>query len=281
MVAGRLKENVVRVTRRNNRIMTISVVIDGETINVISAYALGMGLSDADKKRFWDALDELVRECPTDQRLFIRGDLNVHIGAAADGYAGVQGGFGLGNKNEEGRIILEFATAYDLAVANSFFMKSDAHLITFQSGGEACSSRHRLVIVDVPFKKQRHRRETTERPRILWKNLKGEVVEIFKATVFEKLSALEEDMSAGNADQMWNILAGVIRDAAKDSLGVASESSRTYSTHRESWWFSEEVQTVIGTKKSRFKELLSCRDGNQEDIDWLRRGIKLLKGKRK
>ncbi|GJZ12684.1 retrovirus-related pol polyprotein LINE-1 [Tanacetum coccineum] len=39
MVAGRLKDNVVRVTRRSDRIMAISVVIDGETVNVISAYA--------------------------------------------------------------------------------------------------------------------------------------------------------------------------------------------------------------------------------------------------
>ncbi|GJX17148.1 zinc finger, CCHC-type containing protein [Tanacetum coccineum] len=57
------------------RIMAISVVIEGETVNVISAYASQVGLSDVLKKRFWDALDELVRECPTDQRLIIGGDL--------------------------------------------------------------------------------------------------------------------------------------------------------------------------------------------------------------
>ncbi|GKB13587.1 retrovirus-related pol polyprotein LINE-1 [Tanacetum coccineum] len=74
-------------------------------------------------------------------------------------------------------------------------------------------------------------------------------------------------MCATKADQMWNTFVGVIRDVAKDSLGVASESARTYSTQRESWWFSEEVQTKVVTKQSRFKELLSCRDGNQEYID--------------
>ncbi|GKF41758.1 hypothetical protein Tco_0125100 [Tanacetum coccineum] len=31
-----------------------------------------------------------------------------------------------------------------------------------------------------------------------------------------------------------------MKDAAKDSLGVANESARTHSTHRESWWFCEE-----------------------------------------
>nr|GEX95127.1 hypothetical protein [Tanacetum cinerariifolium]GEX95135.1 hypothetical protein [Tanacetum cinerariifolium] len=74
------------------------------------------------------------------------------------------------------------------------------------------------------------RREATGRPRILWKNLNGEAVETFRATVFKRLAV--EDMSASNVDQMWNIL---------DSLGVAS--ARTHSTHRESWWFCEEVQT--------------------------------------
>ncbi|GKD38478.1 craniofacial development protein 2-like protein [Tanacetum coccineum] len=128
VVAGRLKDDV-RVTKRSDRIMAISVVIDGEAVNVIK-----VGLSDAEKKRFWDELDELVRECPADERPIIGGDLNGHIGAAADGYEGVHGGFGFGERNEEGSIILEFATAHDMVVANSFFKKSKAHLITFQSG---------------------------------------------------------------------------------------------------------------------------------------------------
>nr|GEW42842.1 retrovirus-related Pol polyprotein from transposon TNT 1-94 [Tanacetum cinerariifolium] len=74
-------------------------------------------------------------------------------------------------------------------------------------------------------------------------------------------------MSASNADQMWNTLARVIQDATKDSLGMASESTKTHSTHMESWWFSEEVQTKVAVKLSGFKELLSCRAGNHEDID--------------
>nr|GEY52222.1 hypothetical protein [Tanacetum cinerariifolium] len=231
----------------------------------------------------------MVRECPTNQRLIIGGDLNGHIGAAVDGYAEVHGGFGFGDRNEEGCTVLEFVAAHDLVVANSFFKKRDAHLFTFQSGGhntqidyllvrrgdlkackdcrafwgEACSSQHTLIIMDVLLERLRHRREATGRPRILWKNLNGEAVETFRATVFERLAV--EDMSASNADQIWNTLACVMKDAAKDSLGVTS--ARTHSTHRESWWFCEEVQTKVATKQSRFKDLLSCSEGNQEDID--------------
>ncbi|GJW09732.1 retrovirus-related pol polyprotein LINE-1 [Tanacetum coccineum] len=102
------------------------------------------------------------------------------------------------------------------------------------------------------FGRRRLRREATRRPRILWKNLKREAVETFRAIVSKKLMALEEDMSARNANQIWKSLACVIRDVEKESLGVASESARTISTALESW---------------EFKELLACSNGNQEDID--------------
>nr|GEY60166.1 hypothetical protein [Tanacetum cinerariifolium] len=197
----------------------------------------------------------------------MRGYLNGRIGAAADGYTGVHGGFGFGDRNEEGCTILEFATAHELVVANSFFKKSDAHLITFQSRGHNTQIDYLLVHRDVLFERRRHRREATGRPRILWKNLKWEAVETFRAAIMERLAALEEIMSASGADQMWNTLARVMKDAAKESLGVANETTRTHSTHKESWWFCEEVQIKVTLNQSRFKELLSCREGNQEDID--------------
>nr|GEZ59847.1 hypothetical protein [Tanacetum cinerariifolium] len=151
ILIGRFKDNVVRVTRRSDRIMAISVIIEGETVNVISTYAPQVGLSD--------------------------------------------------------RIRRGFGTLW-----------------------------------------------------MIW-----EAVETFRATVFDKLAM--EDMSASNADRMWNTLARVMKDVAKDSLGMANETAGTHSTHMESWWFCEEVQTKVATKQSRFKELLSCCEDNQEDID--------------
>nr|GEU51360.1 reverse transcriptase domain-containing protein [Tanacetum cinerariifolium] len=186
-----LRDKVVQVTWRGDRIMVISIVIDGETVNV-------------------------------DQRLIIGDDLNGHIRAVADGYAGVHAGFGYGARNDEGHTFLEFATTHDLVVANSFFKKSDGHLITFQSGGHNTQIDYLLV-------------------------RKGEV------------------LSASDADQMRNTLARCIKDAVKDFVGVTGESSRTHSSHRESWWFIEDVQTKIAAKQARFRELLLYYEGNQDD----------------
>nr|XP_043618809.1 craniofacial development protein 2-like [Erigeron canadensis] len=172
------------------------------------------GRSEGEKKSFWDSLDELVRSCPDDQRLVLGGDLNGHIGVQSDGYPGVHGGLGFGQRNEEGRKILKFATAHDLVIANSFFRKRKSQLITFQSGGnetqidyflvrkgdfrackdfkvlpkEGCYSQHKLLMLDLFLIRRATKTEKAVTPRILWKNLMGEAAETFKSTTSARFS---------------------------------------------------------------------------------------------
>ncbi|GJY39845.1 ataxia telangiectasia mutated family protein [Tanacetum coccineum] len=68
-----------------------------------------------------------------------------------------------------------------------------------------------------------------------------------------------------DAYRMWNTLARIIKDAAEEALGVVIGISKTHKTRRGSWWLSEEVRSKLAVKQTRFKELLSCREGNQED----------------
>ncbi|PWA59204.1 rac-like GTP-binding protein 7 [Artemisia annua] len=75
----------------------------------------------------------------------------------------------------------------------------------------------------------------------------------------EGFSSRSEDLTARDANQLWYTLAGIIKDAAKDSLGVTSGASRTQPHNRESWWFSEEVQAKVVAKQSRFRELLNVK----------------------
>ncbi|GKD21606.1 retrovirus-related pol polyprotein LINE-1 [Tanacetum coccineum] len=178
-----------------DRIISLTLVIEGEAVNVISAYVPQVGL---------------------------RGDLNGHIGATTEGYSGVHRGFGYEVRNEEGRSILDFATAHDLAISLP---------------GEACSSQHRLLAMDTIFKRVQRRRVGSAALRIPWKNLNSDTAGAFKSRVPEGVSTQIKVISASDADSIWNILTSIIKDAAKDSLGVA-----------------------IG-----FKELLSCREGNHDE----------------
>ncbi|GJZ57206.1 hypothetical protein Tco_0612700 [Tanacetum coccineum] len=91
------------------------------------------------------------------------------------------------------------------------------------------------------------------------------VKEAFRSRVAEGVSTRVEALAAGDANSMWNTLASTIKDAAKDTLRVAIGSSKTHTARRESWWLCEEVQAIVTVKQTRFRELLSCREGNEEE----------------
>ncbi|XP_071712549.1 uncharacterized protein [Rutidosis leptorrhynchoides] len=284
------KDNVVDVGRFSDRIMSVSLIIKEETFTVISAYTPHAGLGDAEKKSFWELLDEVVRGCPADHRLIIGGDLNGHIGVEAEGYEGAHGGFGFGPRNEEGRSILEFAIAHELVVANSFFKKRDAQLATFHSGGRStqidflllrkgelrtcrdckvlpaltCSSQHRLLVMDLVTRGRVGRRARAVQLRILWKNLYGANAETFRAIVVNRLSVEEDYVAPTDVDQIWNRMASTIRDVAKETLGVAIGTSRAHKSRRESWWLSDDVQSKVALKQTRFRELITLGEGTPE-----------------
>ncbi|KAL8125469.1 hypothetical protein AgCh_012960 [Apium graveolens] len=224
-------------------VMMIKLVVDVVVVNIVSAYAPHPGLGEEEKKLFWDCLDDLVSTIPNDQILYIGGDFNGHIGEHSDGYVGTHGGFGYGIRNEGGCTLLEFALAHELVIVNSYFKKRDAHLITFKSGGcstqidyfltrrcnknykdckvipeEMYVTQHHLLVMDIFMRRKITVgiQETT--PCILWKNLEGERVWIFKKRIgLEQRSFVWDDVN-----QIWNHLASLIRGVAKDMIGITS-----------------------------------------------------------
>ncbi|GJW50259.1 retrovirus-related pol polyprotein LINE-1, partial [Tanacetum coccineum] len=302
-LAPNLKDKVVQVIRISDRIMLVRLVIEEETINVISAYAPQVGLGEAEKKSFWDSLDDLVRECSTTQQLIVAGDLNGHIGANADGFSSVHGGFGYGVRNEEGRSILEFAAAHDLVVVNSFFKKRDAHLITFHSGdhdtqidymlvrkgdlrlckdckvfpGEVCFSQHRLLALDIHIKRRPRSTERAVKPRILWKNLYGEAAEDFRARVIEGVTSKEEDRlvdveQTGKHDQrggQGNPWSGCrdFENAELISLRGEDEANRSAIEERYKEAKREAKKAVARAKEKEYKDLYKRLDSKEGEND--------------
>ena len=117
------KDKVVDVKRSGDRIILIKLVVGKLILNILSAYAPQVGLPVADKNRFWEDLEEILRGIPREEKVFIGGDLNGHVGQSSGGFDKVHGGFGYGTRNESGEDILNVALAYDLMLANIFFRK--------------------------------------------------------------------------------------------------------------------------------------------------------------
>ncbi|XP_019256368.1 PREDICTED: craniofacial development protein 2-like [Nicotiana attenuata] len=115
----------LRFRRVNDRLMIINLVVGECTLNVVSAYAPHAGLDEEVKQRFWEGLDEIVRQVSPAEKLFIGGDFNGHIGSNTGGYGKVHGGFGFGEGNGGGSSLLDFAKAFGLVIANSRFPKRE------------------------------------------------------------------------------------------------------------------------------------------------------------
>ncbi|KAJ7971324.1 Craniofacial development protein 2 [Quillaja saponaria] len=136
IVDGNLKDEVVEIKRKSDRIILVKLMIDEEAFNIISAYAPQIGLEESTKKAFWEDLKEIVQGVPLGEKLFIGADLNGHVGSTNAGFESVHGGYGYGVRNEGGESILDFAVAQ---------ARKDAKKAVREARGKACEGLYQKL----------------------------------------------------------------------------------------------------------------------------------------
>ena len=60
---------------------------------------------------------------PIEEKFFIRGDFNGHVGTSRSGFENLHGGSDFGDRNEVGNSILDFVVSYDMIIENTWFKK--------------------------------------------------------------------------------------------------------------------------------------------------------------
>ena len=78
-------------------------------LNIISAYMPQVGCIYEEKEAFWLDLDETVEKTPKDERIVVGAGLNGYIGEGNNGDENATGRHGLGERNEEGQAVVDFA----------------------------------------------------------------------------------------------------------------------------------------------------------------------------
>ena len=81
---------------------------------------------------------------PASELIVVGWDLNGHIGTNVDGYDGVHGGYGFGERNADGERILKFCDAMELIVTNTCFRRQNK-LTTYVSGGTVSATDYLLL----------------------------------------------------------------------------------------------------------------------------------------
>jgi len=96
--------------------------------------------------------------------IVVGGDLNGHSGTNVDGYDGVHGGYGFGERNADGERILEFCDAMELIVTNTCFKRQKNKLATYVSGGTVSA-------IDYLLLRRRDRRLIKKRQSHCWRRI--------------------------------------------------------------------------------------------------------------
>ena len=111
----------------------ISVHFQGKPFNitVIQVYAPNTNAKEAEVKRFYEDLQDLLEPTPKKDVLFMIRDWNAKGGNQE--IPGVTGKFGLGIQNEAGQRLIEFCQENALVIANTLFQQYKRRLYTWTS----------------------------------------------------------------------------------------------------------------------------------------------------
>ena len=282
MLAEKWVEKVFEVKRITDRILMLKLIIGKQIYTFVALYAPQVGLPAAEKDSFYYQLQSAVMGISDSEKVFFLGDWNGHVGAAADGFEIVHGGHGFGNRNSEGERILDFAIANDLIVGNTLFTKRDSHLITYSSGetrtqvdyvlycknfrgkvtnvkvipGEEVASQHFLLVCDftVSIPPQKKRKFV---PRLrTWKLRDPAVISRYHDVFKTKAANVVSSQVDNPVETSWSNFKTPLLEATKETCGL----SKAHRWKKETWWWNEQVDSAIESKRAQFSTYMSLRE---------------------
>ena len=196
------------------------------------------------------------------------------MGRDTEAWKGVLGKHGVGNCNDNGRLLLEFCAELELTITNTIFQQKNSlkttwmhprskhwHLIDYVlvhqrdlkdvshtrvMPSAECHTNHRLVRckLSLHFKPQAKRRGAPQRKLKISSLQSAEVKADFQANL---QSRLEDPNSSTDLspDEFWEHLKSSIQQSSEDVLGFSTKKNRD--------WFDEnnkEIQELLAKKRS-------------------------------
>ena len=104
----------------SRRIISIRISARPHNITVIRVYAQTLGQEDEEVEQFYAHIDSMIPKTPRKDILAVLGDWNAKVGPDAYlHWAGTIGRCGIGETNDRGRRLPEFAKSHRLTFANT------------------------------------------------------------------------------------------------------------------------------------------------------------------
>ena len=243
--------NIVKCDSVSDRVAWIVIRLSKRyTLKIIQIYAPTSQSSDEEIESFYDDISQVMDQEKTKYTLLI-GDFNAKVGKNMAGESCI-GKFGVGERNDRGELLVNFAEKYNMRVMNTFFQKRVGRKWTWRSpngttkneidfilADESNSvsnvtvinrvnvgSDHRMVGCTAKFNYRIERNKLIFKKKVSLEMIKENKIafEIEIKNRFQSLSKNEDSIEALNSN-----LVNVIREAAEKVGSTKANKENKYS----------------------------------------------------
>jgi len=262
-------------TGHSDRIISMRLPLrNKQYVTLVSVHSPTLQAEPAEKDKFYSDLRSLLQSTPADDKVIILGDFNARVGKDSEAWKGVLGKHGVGNCNDNGRLLLEFCAEQQLTITNTIFQQKDSlkttwmhprskhwHLIDYVvvrqrdfkdvlhtrvMPSAECHTDHRLVRckLRLHFKPKPKKGGPPRRKLQVGRLQSAEVKADFQAGLESRLvdSSCPTDPSP---ETLWEHLKIAILQTSEEVLGFVTKKNKD--------WFDEnnqEIQELLVKKRS-------------------------------
>ena len=216
-------------------------------LNVIQAYAPTNDKDDTDKENFYELMQKAVDELSKNDVNIIMGDMNAKIGHDNTAFEEIMGKWGIGDRNENGDLFVNFCAMNDLVIGGSIFPHKQIHKATWVAPdkkteneidhvcinkrfkrslidvrayrGAEVASDHYLVIAKLKIKLRNHRLRTKRRRCYNTDILEDqETKQNFSLHLTNKFKTLE-NLEDTDIENHWTIFKETVKNTCQEVLG--------------------------------------------------------------
>ena len=267
IIDNKIKQHIKDFTPINERMCKIRIKTHFFNLTIINVHCPTEDQDEILKTEFYQKLEQIYDSAPRNDIKMIIGDMNAKIGKEEE-YIGTTGKHSLHDEsNENGNLLIDFATSKNMVISSTYFPRRDIHKITWISPdgetgiqidhvlidkraatsilnvrsrrGACCNSDHMLVQTTFRCKINQNKSSKTERKeRLNIDKLKDQDIrDKLEKEISEKLQEKENP----TLESHWENIKNTTKTAAKEILGINKGNETDQ-------WFDEECKRAIGER---------------------------------
>ena len=134
----------------SDRVLMIRLKGQPFDIDIIQAYAPTSTASEEELEKFYEQLETVKAQCKSQNIIVVMGDFNAVVGSERTG--NIVGPHGLGERNNRGSNLVEWAIAHNMRITNAWFKQHPRRKWTWLSPDQKTRNQIDYIMIGERFK---------------------------------------------------------------------------------------------------------------------------------